>query len=174
VLAITALLCLGIRVANNFSAVIVAIKLTVILLVIVAGLFYVKGGNLDPFIPSSGSTPAPGGTSSTSLLQDIGINTGTFRVGGIFSAAALVFFAYIGFDVVATAAEETKNPQRDLPIGTFGSLAICTVPCRSSREWFPTTRSRSRRRSRRRSAAITCCRRCSRLSHSASRRPTAR
>jgi len=101
VLAITALLCLGIRVANNFSAVI-AIKLTVILLVIVAGLFYVEGGNLDPFIPPSGSTPAPGGESSTSLLQDIGINTGTFGIGGIFSAAALVFFAYIGFDV-ATA-----------------------------------------------------------------------
>lgn len=103
VLAITALLCLGIRIANNFNAVVVAIKLTVILLVIVAGLFFVEGGNLDPFIPPSGSTPAPGGESSTSLLQDIGINTGTFGIGGIFSAAALVFFAYIGFDVVATA-----------------------------------------------------------------------
>jgi APA family basic amino acid/polyamine antiporter len=127
VLAITGLLCLGVKVSTRVNAGIVAIKLTVVLLVIVAGLFYVKGGNLDPFIPPSGSKPAPGGTGATSLLQEMGINTGTFGVGGIFSAAALVFFAFIGFDIVATAAEETKNPQRDLPIGIFGSLAICTA-----------------------------------------------
>ena len=128
VLSITALLCFGIKVSTRVNAVIVAIKLMVVLLVIVAGLFYVKGGNLTPFIPPSGSTPAPGGGEATkSLLQEIGINMGTFGIGGIFSAAALVFFAYIGFDIVATAAEETKNPQRDLPIGIFGSLAICTA-----------------------------------------------
>ncbi|MEA2154395.1 MAG: basic amino acid/polyamine antiporter, family, partial [Solirubrobacteraceae bacterium] len=127
VLAITGLLCLGIKISSRVNAVIVAIKLTVVLLVIVAGIFYVKGGNLDPFIPPTGSKPAPGGDATTSLLQDIGFNTGTFGVGGIFSGAALVFFAFIGFDIVATAAEETRNPQRDLPIGIFGSLVICTV-----------------------------------------------
>jgi APA family basic amino acid/polyamine antiporter len=127
VLAITGLLCLGVKISSRVNAVIVAIKLTVVLLVIVAGIFYVKGANLDPFIPPSGSKPAPGGAATTSLLQDIGFNTGTFGIGGIFSGAALVFFAFIGFDIVATAAEETKNPQRDLPIGIFGSLAICTV-----------------------------------------------
>jgi APA family basic amino acid/polyamine antiporter len=128
VLAITALLCLGIKVSTRVNAVVVAIKLTVVLLVIVAGIFYVKGANLDPFIPPTGSKPAPGGgEATTTLLQDLGVNTGTFGVGGIFSAAALVFFAFIGFDIVATAAEETKNPQRDMPIGIFGSLAICTT-----------------------------------------------
>ncbi len=128
VLAITGLLCLGVKVSTRVNAVIVAIKLTVVLLVIVAGLFYVTGGNLSPFVPPSGSTPAPGGgATTTTLLQDLGFNTGTFGVGGIFSAAALVFFAFIGFDIVATAAEETKNPQRDMPIGIFGSLAICTL-----------------------------------------------
>jgi APA family basic amino acid/polyamine antiporter len=127
VLAITGLLCLGVKVSTRVNAVIVAIKLTVVLLVIVAGLFYVTGANLDPFVPPSGSTPAPGGEARTTLLQDIGLSTGTFGIGGIFSAAALVFFAFIGFDIVATAAEETKNPQRDMPIGIFGSLAICTV-----------------------------------------------
>jgi APA family basic amino acid/polyamine antiporter len=128
VLAITGLLCFGVKVSTRVNAVIVAIKLTVVLLVIVAGLFYVTGGNLDPFIPPSGSKPAPGGgAETTTLLQDLGLNTGTFGIGGIFSAAALVFFAFIGFDIVATAAEETKNPQRDMPIGIFGSLAICTV-----------------------------------------------
>ena len=127
VLAITGVLCLGVKVSSNVNLAIVAIKLTVVLLVIIAGLFYVKGGNLDPFIPPSGSKPAPGGSSASSLIQEIGINTGTFGVGGIFSGAALVFFAFIGFDIVATAAEESKNPQRDMPIGIFGSLAICTV-----------------------------------------------
>jgi APA family basic amino acid/polyamine antiporter len=127
VLAITGLLCFGVKVSTRINAVIVAIKLTVVLLVIVAGLFYVTGANLDPFIPPTGSKPAPGGEETTTLLHDLGINLGTFGIGGIFSAAALVFFAFIGFDIVATAAEETKNPQRDLPIGIFGSLAICTT-----------------------------------------------
>ena len=127
VLLVTGLLCLGVTISSRVNAAIVAIKVTVVLLVIVAGIFYVKGGNLNPFIPPSGSQPAPGAEPTTTLLQDIGINTGTFGIGGIFSAAALVFFAYIGFDIVATAAEETKNPQRDLPIGIFGSLAICTL-----------------------------------------------
>lgn len=127
VLVITGLLCLGVKISSRVNAAVVAIKLTVVLLVIVAGIFYVKGANLDPFIPPSGSQPAPGAEPTTTLLQDIGISTGTFGIGGIFSAAALVFFAYIGFDIVATAAEETKNPQRDLPIGIFGSLAICTL-----------------------------------------------
>src|SRR5207253_499553 len=86
-----------------------------------------KGTNYHPFVPHSGTHPAPGGSSETSVLQDIGLGTGTFGIGGIFTAAALVFFAFIGFDIVATAAEETKKPQRDLPIGIFGSLAICTT-----------------------------------------------
>ena len=98
-----------------------------LLLAIVAGIFYVDAGNWSPFVPPSGSTPAPGAESTPSLLQDLGLGTGTFGVGGIFTGAALVFFAFIGFDIVATAAEETKRPQRDLPIGIFGSLLICTV-----------------------------------------------
>jgi APA family basic amino acid/polyamine antiporter len=60
-------------------------------------------------------------------LQQLGVSTGTFGVGGIFTGAALVFFAFIGFDIVATNAEEAKRPQRDLPIGIFASLAICTL-----------------------------------------------
>jgi APA family basic amino acid/polyamine antiporter len=128
VLVLTGLLCFGVKISSRINAGIVAIKVTVVLLVIVAGLFYFKGANLDPFIPATGSKPAPGGASgTTTLIQDLGVNTGTFGIGGIFSAAAIVFFAFIGFDIVATAAEESKNPQRDLPIGIFGSLAICTT-----------------------------------------------
>ncbi|MGI8749905.1 MAG: amino acid permease [Thermoleophilaceae bacterium] len=127
VLAITALLCFGIQLSNRVNLVVVAIKVCVVLLVIVAGISYIKGANWDPFVPPSGSKPASGSPSDPSLLQDLGLGAGTFGVGGIFSGAALVFFAYIGFDIVATAAEETKKPQRDMPIGIFGSLAICTT-----------------------------------------------
>ena len=66
-------------------------------------------------------------TKMRKLFKDIGLSPGAFGVSGIFTGAALVFFAYIGFDIVATAAEETKNPQRDMPIGIFASLGICTV-----------------------------------------------
>jgi APA family basic amino acid/polyamine antiporter len=127
VLVITLLLCLGIRTSSSVNAVIVAIKLAIILLVIVAGIGYIKSRNYHPFIPPTGSHPAPGGSSGKTLLQDIGAAPGAFGVGGIFSGAALVFFAFIGFDVVATNAEETRRPQRDLPIGIFASLLICAV-----------------------------------------------
>jgi basic amino acid/polyamine antiporter, APA family len=127
VLAITGLLCLGVETSSKVNAVIVAIKLAIILLVIIAGLSYIHGGNFHPFVPPAGSHPAPGGSSGKTLIQDLGAAPGPFGVGGIFAGAALVFFAFIGFDVVATNAEETKKPQRDLPIGIFASLSICAI-----------------------------------------------
>jgi APA family basic amino acid/polyamine antiporter len=127
VLVLTGIICLGIKVSAQVNAVAVAVKVAIVLLVIVAGLFYVKASNLSPFIPPSGSTPAKGTHTVPSLIQDLGFAPGAFGISGIFTAAALVFFAFIGFDIVATAAEETKNPQRDLPRGIFASLAICTV-----------------------------------------------
>jgi APA family basic amino acid/polyamine antiporter len=127
VLVITGVLCLGMRTSSAVTAVIVVIKVAIVLLVIIAGLSYIKSGNYHPFIPPSGAKPAPGGSSGTTLAQDLGISPGAFGVGGIFAGAALVFFAFIGFDVVATNAEETKRPQRDVPIGIFASLAICTI-----------------------------------------------
>ncbi len=114
-LVITGVLCLGMRTSSAVTAVIVAIKVTIVLLVIVAGLSYIKSGNYHPFIPGSGSKPAPGGSSGTTLAQDLGISPGAFGVGGIFAGAALVFFAFIGFDVVATNAEETKQPPARRP-----------------------------------------------------------
>jgi APA family basic amino acid/polyamine antiporter len=127
VLVIAGLLCLGIRISSSVNAVIVAIKIVIVLVVIFAGLSYIHSGNYHPFIPPTGAKPAPGGTSETTLLQSLGAAPGAFGVSGIFAGAALVFFAFIGFDVVATNAEESKKPQRDLPIGIFASLIICTV-----------------------------------------------
>lgn len=95
------LLTLGIKESTRFNSVMVFIKIAVILLFIGVGVFYVKPTNWEPFLP--------------------------FGISGVFSGAALVFFAYLGFDAVSSAAEEVKNPQRNMPIGIIGSLLICTV-----------------------------------------------
>ncbi|GAA1575214.1 amino acid permease [Kribbella hippodromi] len=128
VLVLGTLATIGIKESLRVNLVLVAIKLFVVLFVIVAGLFYIKGSNLSPFVPAS--VPSPGGKVelTTPLIQAVlGFTPSTFGVAGLVSGAALVFFAFIGFDVVATTAEEAKNPQRDLPRGIIGSLVICTV-----------------------------------------------
>ncbi len=128
VLLLTGVICLGINVSAKVNAVIVTIKVGIVLLVIIAGLFFVKASNYSPFVPAAGSKGADAPKPDPSLLQDLGLAPGgPFGVAGIFTAAALVFFAFIGFDIVATAAEETKEPQRDMPRGILGSLAICTA-----------------------------------------------
>ncbi|MER5319131.1 amino acid permease [Streptosporangium roseum] len=127
VLALTAILVAGIKLSSRFNLVIVTIKIAVVLLVIVAGLFFINVANYTPFIPPSKPTPAVGGLAAPLIQVLFGITPVAFGVLGIFSAAAIVFFAYIGFDVVATAAEETRNPRRDLPIGIIASLLICTL-----------------------------------------------
>ncbi|WP_459642432.1 amino acid permease [Kineococcus sp. NUM-3379] len=128
ILLLTAVLCAGSKTSARVNAVVVALKLTVVGVVIVAGAFFVDRANWSPFVPPAGSPGAPSAEPpSTSLWQDLGFEPGAFGVMGVFTAAALVFFAFIGFDIVATAAEETRNPQRDMPRGIFGSLAICTA-----------------------------------------------
>lgn len=130
VLGLTALGVLGTKLSGRFTSVLVVIKIAVVLFVIVAGLFFVKAANLTPFIP--GSQPADpksigSGLDSTLLQSLFGVEPSVFGIYGIIAAASVVFFAFIGFDIVATSAEETKNPQRDMPRGIIGSLAIVTV-----------------------------------------------
>jgi APA family basic amino acid/polyamine antiporter len=105
---ITILLVIGITESTTFNNVIVAIKLTVILAFIAIGAAYINSDNWVPFIPPS-------------------TGEGQFGWDGILRGAGVIFFAYIGFDAVSTAAQEAHNAQRDMPIGILASLAICTV-----------------------------------------------
>jgi len=98
---LTAMLSWGVRESARINSIMVAIKVAVVLLYIEVGVRYVEPANWQPFMP--------------------------FGMSGTMSAAALVFFAFIGFDAVTSAAEEVKRPERDLPIGIIGSLAVCTV-----------------------------------------------
>ncbi|WP_432923877.1 amino acid permease [Microbispora sp. CA-135349] len=127
VLLLTGVLVAGIKMSARFNGAMVAVKLAVVLLVIIAGLFFVKGANYRPFIPSSQHMAAGSGMKAPLIQVLFGVQPVAYGVFGVFTAAALVFFAYIGFDVVATAAEETRRPQRDLPIGIIASLVVCTI-----------------------------------------------
>lgn len=101
VLLVTFLLSRGVKESARFNAIMVVIKVAVVLLFIAIGVWYVEPANWKPFMP--------------------------FGVSGVVSGAAVVVFAYFGFDAVSTAAEEVKNPQRNLPIGIISALAICTI-----------------------------------------------
>ncbi|MFF5583803.1 amino acid permease [Streptomyces hygroscopicus] len=127
VMLLTVILVLGMKLSARVTSVVVAVKVAVVLLVIIAGAFFVDPGNYHPFIPEAKGTLSGSGLSAPLIQLMSGYRPTTFGVEGIFTAAAVVFFAFIGFDVVATAAEETRNPQRDVPRGILGSLFICTA-----------------------------------------------
>ncbi|AJE81193.1 cationic amino acid transporter [Streptomyces albus] len=127
VLVLTGILVAGVKFSSRVTSLVVAVKVTVVLIVIVVGAFLITGANYDPFIPPAESVEGGGGITAPLIQLMFGYNPASFGVMGIFTAAAVVFFAFIGFDIVATAAEETRNPQRDVPRGILGSLLICTT-----------------------------------------------
>jgi len=114
VLLVTTILVIGIKESANFNSAIVIVKLAIVgIFLVIGGMFLfshpqVASANWHPFIPPSDGH-------------------GNFGIWGIPTAAASIFFAYIGFDAVSTAAQEAKNPKRDMPIGILGSLVICTI-----------------------------------------------
>jgi basic amino acid/polyamine antiporter, APA family len=109
VAAITTICYIGIKQSAVFNSIIVAIKVTVIVLFIVFGLSSINTLNWHPFVPENAGT------------------WGSFGWSGIVKASGVIFFSYIGFDAISTAAQETKNPQRDMPIGILASLVVCTI-----------------------------------------------
>ncbi|MET9365533.1 amino acid permease [Streptomyces sp. NPDC006632] len=127
VLVLTAVLVLGMKLSARVTTVVVAIKVTVVLIVIIAGAFFITSSNYSPFIPKAQPQTAGSDLKAPLIQLMSGYAPTNFGVMGIFTAASVVFFAFIGFDIVATAAEETRNPQRDIPRGILGSLFICTA-----------------------------------------------
>jgi len=123
--ALTVLLAMGTKLSANVSAAITAIKVSVVVLVVVAGAFFIKVANYSPFIPPAEPSSSQVEQSVFSLLT--GAGGSTYGWYGVLAGASIVFFAFIGFDVVATTAEETKNPQRDVPRGILATLLIVTV-----------------------------------------------
>jgi APA family basic amino acid/polyamine antiporter len=108
IVGVTALLIVGVSESAKVNNVIVVVKLFVVLAFIMVGAFYVNPANWHPFIPEN-------------------TGPGQFGFDGILKGAGVIFFAYIGFESVSTAAQEAGNPRRDIPIGILGSLAVCTV-----------------------------------------------
>jgi APA family basic amino acid/polyamine antiporter len=127
VLGVSTLIALGTKVSSRFSAVITAIKVTVVILVVVVGAFYIKSANYSPFIPKPEAGRGVSGLNQSVLSLLTGAHSSSYGWYGVLAGASIVFFAFIGFDIVATMAEETKEPQRDVPKGILVSLAIVTV-----------------------------------------------
>jgi APA family basic amino acid/polyamine antiporter len=107
--AVTLLLIVGIKESANVNSAIVIVKVAVVIAVIIFGALFVHTANWHPFVPAN-----QGGF-------------GQFGWSGVARGAGVIFFAYIGFDAVSTAAQEARNPQRDMPIGILGSLVVCTI-----------------------------------------------
>src|SRR5204862_1328665 len=108
---------IGVQESANVNSVIVIIKVAIVLIFIIAGIGYVSTSNWVTPANPGGSMIPPSPTGAF----------GNFGVTGILRAASVVFFAYIGFDAVSCAAQEAKNPQKDMPTGIMGSLIICTI-----------------------------------------------
>lgn len=106
--AVTSLLIVGVSESAKVNNVIVFIKVAVVLAFVVIGAFYIDPANWHPFIPENKGP-------------------GVYGWGGVFRAASIIFFAYVGFEAVSTAAQEAKDPQKDMPFGIIGSLVICTI-----------------------------------------------
>jgi APA family basic amino acid/polyamine antiporter len=109
VLLVTLLLMAGIQESARVNTAIVVIKLAVVVVFIGVGWSYINAANYTPFVPANTG------------------EFGSFGISGLMMGAGTIFFAYIGFDAISTAAQECRNPQRDMPVGIIGSLAICTV-----------------------------------------------
>jgi APA family basic amino acid/polyamine antiporter len=123
-LLLTMLLIKGTKESAFVNAVIVFVKVAIVLLFIAIGWQFINPANHDPYLIPAGTAPVV--DSAGKIIADY---NGVFKHGwgGVLGGAAIVFFAFIGFDAVSTAAQEAKNPKRDMPIGILGSLVVCTI-----------------------------------------------
>jgi APA family basic amino acid/polyamine antiporter len=127
VVVLTLVAALGIRESARVTSGLVVVKVAICVFVIVAGAWFVRGANLTPFIPPSRPVEGSSGWAQPLIQAVAGLQPAAFGIGGIVTAAAVVFFAYTGFEAVANLSEETRRPGRDLPLGLLGTLGISTV-----------------------------------------------
>lgn len=125
---LTVVAVVGIRQSSLFTNALVIVKLAVCVLIVAVGVFFVKGTNLVPFIPPA--RPAP--EDATVLYQPVvqaalGFEQSVYGIAGMLTAAAIVFFAYTGFEALANLGEETRNPSKDLRVGILGALGVCAL-----------------------------------------------
>jgi len=132
--AVTCLLVLGVSESATVNNIVVAIKVTVVIAFIGIGSQYVNPAHWSPLVPAQVPPPAPGtpmdmGHQIARALWDVitGNSHSRYGVGGVIHGAAVIFFAYLGFEAVSTAGAESRNPAKDMPIGILGALVICTV-----------------------------------------------
>jgi APA family basic amino acid/polyamine antiporter len=127
VVLLTVVAVLGIRESARVTGALVVVKVAVCVFVVVAGAWFVRGANLTPFVPASRPAEENGGLAQPLISAIAGLDPVAFGVGGVLTAAAVVFFAYTGFEAVANLSEETRRPGRDLPLGLLGTLALSTA-----------------------------------------------
>jgi APA family basic amino acid/polyamine antiporter len=125
---LTVVAVVGIKLSSLVTNVLVIVKVAVCVLILAVGVFYVKASNLTPFIPPS-QPPAEGAdTLHQPIVQAaLGLEQSVYGIAGMMTAAAIVFFAYTGFEALANLGEETKNPTKDLRVGILGALGICAL-----------------------------------------------
>jgi APA family basic amino acid/polyamine antiporter len=127
VLVLGVVATVGIQQSSRVTNVLVLVKVAICVFVVIAGLFFIRGGNLTPFVPAPQHSEAASGGAQPLIQAVAGISPSAFGVAGILTAAAVVFFAYTGFEAVANLGEETRRPSRDLPLGLLGTLGISTL-----------------------------------------------
>ncbi|MCU1604475.1 MAG: Amino acid permease [Modestobacter sp.] len=127
VVVLTLVAVLGIRESARVTSGLVIVKVAVCVFVIVAGAWFVRGANLTPFVPPGRPVEGSSGWAQPLIQAVAGLEPAAFGIGGIVTAAAVVFFAYTGFEAVANLSEESRRPGRDLPLGLLGTLGISTA-----------------------------------------------
>lgn len=125
---LTVIAVVGIRQSSLFTNTLVIVKVTVCVLIVAVGAFFVKGSNLTPFVPPAQPPSGEPETFKQPVVQAaLGMEQSLYGVAGMLTAAAVIFFAYTGFEALANLGEETRNPSKDLRVGILGALGVCAL-----------------------------------------------
>ncbi len=127
ILLLGAVAAVGIRQSSTVTNALVVLKVAISIFIVIAGAFLVRAANLTPFVPPARPAPTESGYEQPLVQALFGLQQSAFGIAGVFTAAAVVFFAYTGFEAVANLGEETRRPARDMPRGLLGTLVLATV-----------------------------------------------